>query len=177
MFGAELSEVWQDYKPKKNKKKKDKPLTPDDMDSGMLLQARDKELITNERGGISGLFDDREIDYRYERVNPNVVTFENPYASRFEMKGRDKQYEKKEIPKAMTLEDDPDYNEFLEFKRNKMNKRPILNSKPKIFSKGNDIYSEGESNEQLNELILYIFTGFFLLILYDNIYRLGKKSY
>lgn len=170
MFGANLSEVWDDYKPKKNKKKKDKPLTPDEMDTGLLLKNREKELMKDERKRISGLVDDRETDYRYERINPNVVTFENPHASRFEMKGRQTQ---KEIPKPMTLEDDPDYKEFLEFKRNKKNKRPILNNKPRIVSKRENIYD----NEQLNELILYIFTGFFLLILYDNIYRLGKKSY
>tara|TARA_A100001015_G_C14773021_1_gene626054 strand:+ start:26 stop:538 length:513 start_codon:yes stop_codon:yes gene_type:complete len=170
MFGADLSEVWQDYKPKK-KKKKDRPLTPDDMDSGLLIKKRNKELLKDERERISGLIDDRETDYTYERINPNVVTFENPYGSRLEMKGREV---KKEIPKPMTLEDDPDYREFLEFKRNKRNKRTILdNSKPKIVYKRDNV----NSNEQLNELILYIFTGFFLLILYDNIYRLGKKSY
>ena len=177
MFGADLSEVWQDYKPKKKKKKdkdKDKPLTPDDMDSGLLIKKRNKELIKDERERISGLIDDREIDYTYERINPNVVTFENPYASSFEMKGRQTQ---KETPKPMTLEDDPDYREFLEFKRNKRNKRPILNNKPKIVSKRKDVHDSVHDNEQLNELILYIFTGFFLLILYDNIYRLGKKSY
>ena len=32
-------------------------------------------------------------------------------------------------------------------------------------------------NDQFNELLLYVFTGFFLMILYDNIYRLGKDSY
>ena len=32
-------------------------------------------------------------------------------------------------------------------------------------------------NEQFNELLLYVFTGFFLLIIYDNIYKLGKNSY
>ena len=32
-------------------------------------------------------------------------------------------------------------------------------------------------NEQFNELLLYIFTGFFLLMIYDNIYKLGKDSY
>ena len=31
--------------------------------------------------------------------------------------------------------------------------------------------------EQFNELLLYMFTGFILLMLYDNIYKLGKKSY
>ena len=33
------------------------------------------------------------------------------------------------------------------------------------------------SNEQFNELLLYVFTGFFLLMIYDNIYKLGKDSY
>ena len=28
-----------------------------------------------------------------------------------------------------------------------------------------------------NELLLYVFTGFFLLMIYDNIYKLGKNSY
>ena len=32
-------------------------------------------------------------------------------------------------------------------------------------------------NDQFNELLLYIFTGFFLLMIYDNIYKLGKNSY
>ena len=32
-------------------------------------------------------------------------------------------------------------------------------------------------NTIANELLLYIFTGFFLLMIYDNIYKLGKNSY
>ena len=32
-------------------------------------------------------------------------------------------------------------------------------------------------NDQFNELLLYIFTGIFLLILIDYIYKLGKKSF
>ena len=30
------------------------------------------------------------------------------------------------------------------------------------------------TEEQFNELLLYVFTGFFLLMIYDNIYKLGK---
>ena len=30
--------------------------------------------------------------------------------------------------------------------------------------------------EQFNELLLYVFTGFFLLMIYDNIYKLGKET-
>ena len=36
---------------------------------------------------------------------------------------------------------------------------------------------ERNSDHQFNELLLYIFTGFFLLIIYDNMYQFGKKSY
>lgn len=151
MFGAELSEVWHDYKPKKNKKK-DKPLTPDEMD---------KSLIKDEKQRLSSLVDDRDKDYRYERINPNVVTSENPYGSTL----------RRDIVRPSRIEDDPDYKEFLEFKKNKNSKieKPII--------KQENIRINDNNEEQLNELILYIFTGFFLLVLYDNIYRLGKKSY
>jgi hypothetical protein len=157
MFGAELSEVWQDYKPKKNKKK-DKPLTPDEMDSGLLLEKNDKSLIKDERERLSSLVDDREKDYRYERVNRNVVTFDNPY-------GFD---ERREKIRPTMIEEDPDYREFLEFKKNKNSLNKNVSDK---------IINKIDEKDQINELILYIFTGFFLLILYDNIYRLGKKSY
>ena len=156
MFGAELSEVWQDYRPKKNKKKKDKPLTPEDMDSGLLLEKRENSLL-NERERLSSLVDDRDNDYKYERVNPNIVSFEDPYGSRRNVR-------------PSRIEDDPDYKEFLEFKKNK---NFLKRDKPMIPNSDNPRYNNG----QLNELILYIFTGFFLLVLYDNIYRLGKKSY
>ena len=159
MFGAELSEVWKDYRPKK-KKKKDKPLTPEDMDSGLLLEKREKTLV-DERERLSSLVDDRDKDYKYERVNPNVVTFEDPYGSTLNSR----------IVRPSRIEDDPDYKEFLEFKKNK---NSLKRDKP-IIQKSDTL--RDNNNEQLNELILYIFTGFFLLVLYDNIYRLGKKSY
>lgn len=159
MFGAELSEVWQDYRPKK-KKKKDKPLTPEDMDSGLLLEKREKTLI-DERERLSSLVDDRDKDYKYERVNPNVVTFEDPYGSTLNSR----------TVRPSRIEDDPDYKEFLEFKKNK---NSLKRDKP-IIQKSDTIIDN--NSDQLNELILYIFTGFFLLVLYDNIYRLGKKSY
>ena len=33
------------------------------------------------------------------------------------------------------------------------------------------------NNDQFNELLLYVFTGIFILILIDYIYKLGKKSF
>lgn len=164
MLGANLSEVWEDYKPTKKKRKKDKPLTPSDMDSTLL--ERDSGPIKDERERLSSLVDDREKYYRYEKINPNVVTFDNPYG----LRGGSSNIDNKKIdnPKPFRIEDDPDYREFLEFKRNKnsFKRNNVLDAKPKFQEK-----------DQLNELILYIFTGFFLIIIYDNIYKLGKNSY
>lgn len=161
MFGAELSEVWQDYGPKKKKKKKDKSLTPEDMDYG-LLKKRENTFV-DERKKLSSLVDDREKDYKYERVNDNVVTFEDPYGSTLNSR----------TVRPSRIEDDPDYKEFLEFKKNK---NSLKRDKP-IIEKLDTPRDNDNNKEQLNELIMYIFTGFFLLVLYDNIYRLGKKSY
>ena len=159
MLGASLSEVWgeefQSNPKKKKKKNKSKPLTPNEMDSELLVSASEKkDFQTNEFQRRKLLRDDRFIDEHYKPVyysNSNVVTSTYPHGS---------------VPK--TIKDDPDYNEFLEFKKMKyrgdlnQKKEPILNI---------------DTNHQLNELLLYIFTGFFLLILYDNIYRFGKNSY
>ena len=64
------------------------------------------------------------------------------------------------------LTEDPDYEEFLEFKKLKESKRRKVVPKDPL-----------KTNEQFNELLLYVFTGFFLLMIYDNIYKLGKNSY
>ena len=67
-----------------------------------------------------------------------------------------------------SYEDDSEYQEFLEFKRMRENKRNNERKQENQLS---------NSNEQFNELLLYVFTGFFLLMIYDNIYKLGKNSY
>jgi len=161
MIGASLSEVWgEDFKPQKKAKKKkfkNKPLSPDEMDSGLLIRQSDKPSLQNDRERLTLLRDDREEDYTYERINPNVVTSSNPY-------GLDRRNVREVRPSR--IEDDPDYQEFLEYKRNKNSSKREVNRVIKIDEK-----------DQFNELLLYVFTGFFLLILYDNIYRLGKTSY
>lgn len=161
MLGASLSEVWgEDFKPKKKiKRKKNKlqPLTPDEMDSELLITESDKnQFKTNEYDRRKLLRDDRFLEQNYKPVNhsnSNVVTSTYPHGS---------------APR--TLEDDPDYMEFLEFKKMKYrDQSETIKDKKSIF--------KIDMNHQLNELLLYIFTGFFLLVLYDNIYRFGKKSY
>ena len=162
MLGASLSEVWGDdfkVKPKKKKRKsKSQPLTPDEMDSELLVKDEDKKRFdTNEyrresslRGAIQP-YDHYSGDYYSDRYdsNKNVVTAQNPY-------GR--------LPRK--IEDDPEYAEFMEFKAMKQKSRGRAEPVQRI-----------DRGHQLNELLLYVFTGFFLLVIYDNIYRLGKKSY
>ena len=123
MLGADLSEVWSDYKPKKNKKKKmkDLPLNLNDIDSinDNVLDAKERvKLLTN----------DRDRNYLYNMHNSNIVEFENPNGNK--------------VQKINRIEDDPDYKEFMEYKKNK-----TLNSNnQKINNKINE-------KEQLNELI------------------------
>jgi len=160
MLGASLSEVWgDDFKPKKVKKKKIKhsaPLTPGEMDAELLVKDDDKKnFTTNEYQRAQLLKED--YDDIYIPRNSNVLSQRYPY-------GR--------MPSR--LEEDPDYREFMEFKR--MKKKRYMGD-DNITSESSPKHSIVNSNTQFNELLLYIFTGFFLLLLYDNIYRFGKNSY
>lgn len=152
MFGASLEEVWGEKKLNKSKKKKKikQPLSPNEMESELLVdESKKREFKTNEYTRQSLLRDDRYINDTYKPVdfsNENIVSNLNPLGK---------------TPKK--LQDDPDYKEFLEFKKNKK----IIPVETQNIDK----------NDQINELLLYVFTGFFFLILYDNIYKLGKNSY
>ena len=162
LVGASLSEIWgEDFnkpttktKTKKKKKKKSTPLTPDEMDSELLIKDEDKRRFnTDEYQRVNSLKD--EYDEIHIPRFSNVVTAKYPY-------GR--------IPSR--IEEDPDYLEFMEYKKMKhVNKK-----NPTESSRLNIVQSSNENN-QFNELLLYIFTGFFLLLLYDNIYKFGKNSY
>jgi len=80
---------------------------------------------------------------------------------------------------------DPDYLSFLDFKKNKeRERRESREKRERLEDRENEnSINKGEmtltsSNEdQFNELLLYMFTGFFLLVLYDSIYKLGRDAY
>ena len=170
MSGALLSEVWPDMipkprKPKLLKKKKvgdplmNPPLEPDEMETELLDDRVNEELNPNKR--IQGMrvspYTDNETQYQN---NKRVVDLEfNNNIVRADMM--------RNIKRESVLSDDPDYQEFLEFKRMKSQKS---SSKPSR-------YLESSTEEQFNELLLYVFTGFFLLMIYDNIYKLGRDSF
>jgi hypothetical protein len=169
MSGALLSEVWPDMvqKPKKIKKLKKKtgdplmnsPLEPDEMETELLDDIHNNELDPRKRlsGMRVGPYTDNETQYQN---NKKVVDLDfNNNIVRSEMM--------RNIKRESVLSDDPDYQEFLDFKRMKMNNQK-KNSMRNIDS---------SSEEQFNELLLYVFTGFFLLMIYDNIYKLGRDSF
>jgi len=172
MSGALLSEVWPDMvqKPKKIKKLKKKtgdplmnsPLEPDEMETELLDDIHNNELDPRKRlsGMRVGPYTDNETQYQN---NKKVVDLDfNNNIVRSEMM--------RNIKRESVLSDysdDPDYQEFLDFKRMKMNNQ-------KKHSMRN---IDSSSEEQFNELLLYVFTGFFLLMIYDNIYKLGRDSF
>ena len=173
MSGALLSEVWPDMiqKPKKTKRLKkkkggdplmDPPLEPDEMETELLDDRENNELDPRKR--LQGMrvspYTDNETQYQN---NKRVVDLElNNNIVRADMM--------RNIKRESILSDDPDYQEFLEFKRMKMMKSQKSSSKPSR-------YLESSTEEQFNELLLYVFTGFFLLMIYDNIYKLGRDSF
>ena len=171
MTGALLSEVWPDMvKPKKKKKSKPKktllnpPLSPQEMDTELLDDNENNENNENNelnpyhklKGMRVSPYIDNELHYqninRQLKFNQNIMN-----------------------PQEPDYIQDPHYQEFLEFKKMKLNKQQ--QEQPQNYTIQRQKLSLIDYNEQFNELLLYVFTGFFLLIIYDNIYKLGKNSY
>ena len=175
MTGALLSEVWPDMvqkpkKPKRLKKKKssdplmDPPLEPDEMETELLDDRVNEELNPNKR--LQGMrvspYTDNETQYQNTK---RVVDLEfNNNIVRADMM--------RNIKRESVLSDDPEYQEFLEFKKMKMMKSQKRSPKSNRF-----LELSNDTEEQFNELLLYVFTGFFLLMIYDNIYKLGRDSF
>ena len=192
MTGALLSEVWPDMvqkpkKPKRLKKKKtedplfDSPLTPDEMETELLDDRSNPELDPNKK--LKGMrvspYTDNENQYQDNKktvdlnLNNNIV---RPDTTRNIVRE--------------SLADDPDYADFLEFKQMKARQsearqRETGQSEARQRETGQKVKSpptglrrsiETPHEDQFNELLLYVFTGFFLLMIYDNIYKLGKDT-
>ena len=120
MSGALLSEVWPDMVQKPKKIKKLKKKTGDPLMNSPLEP--DETQYQNNKKVV-------DLDF-----NNNIV--------RSEMM--------RNIKRESVLSDDPDYQEFLEFKKTRMMK-----------SKKHSVRNlDSSSEEQFNELLLYVFTGF-----------------
>ena len=163
MSGALLSEVWPDMiqKPRKSKRLKkkknqplfDPPMSPDEMETELLDDRQNIELDPRRRlDGMSvSPYTDNEV--QYQDTSKKVDLDFNDNIARADMMRNIKR----------TADDDPEYKEFLEWRRSK--------------NISQDRGSMTSTEEQFNELLLYVFTGFFLLMIYDNIYKLGRDSF
>jgi hypothetical protein len=196
---ASLAEVYgQDFlKPRHKKKKRKKvqppgsqqnvplsPMDPQEMDKELLSDVFDDSLRPDEkvRGLKTSVYSqDKNI---YQPIqNPNVMTYENQFdvyedqprrlaeTTEKGWRGEDAEGLKRGL---IDLIGDPDFEAYFEMKkaaRAKANQGP-----PKGV--GTEGFQDPVSqSEQFNELLLYIFTGFFIMMLFDNIYKLGRDSY
>jgi hypothetical protein len=189
---ASLAEVYgQDFlKPRKHKKKRKKvstqdvplsPMDPQDMDKELLDDVSDEGLRPDEkvRGLKTSVYSQDKNVYQPIQ-NPNALTYENQFdmfedqprrlaeTTRMGWRGEDAEGKK---PGLIDVIGDPDYEEFLEYLKAKRAKTQEIPQGVEGFQ------NPVTQSEQFNELLLYIFTGFFILMLFDNIYKLGRDSY
>ena len=169
---ALLTEVYgSTFKPKKTKKLKKKEkkeernriIEPNEMDRVLLDEQSTSPEVKIRNLSIDS-YDEQNESYEEYFKNPNVQRYDEPISSIYQ----------RNIVSNNPLKDDPEYQEFLEYKRNKRLETEMNKIETERKIKPSFQYSH---NDQLNELMLYIFTGFFFLMLFDNIYKLGKKSY
>ena len=188
---ASLAEVYgADFmKPKKRRKAKKRvhdrdermvpisPLEPQEMPSVLLED--EPRLRPNEhvRGLKTSVYSDG--DHPYEPIqNPNIMKYEDQmdrYSSQRGRLGKTLDADKLEGVlgercSIIDLLDDPDYQEYLEFLKAKRanNRAP---SGVEGYGK------ENPAQDSFHELLLFIATGFFILLLFDNIYKIGRNSY
>ena len=166
---ALLTEVYgSDFKPKKSKKLKKKEkkaernriIEPDEMDRVLLEEQSTSPEVKVKNLSINP-YDEQNESYEEYFKNPNVQKYNDNKPTTV-------------YQRNIVSNDDSEYQEFLEYKRNKRLEREMNKIETERKNQSNFKYSQ---NDQLNELMLYIFTGFFFLMLFDNIYKLGKKSY
>ena len=191
---ALLSEVYGDLKPKKRGKKKNspeavqdhrynssiKPLSPQEMEKE-LLQGSNNSGVTPHDSSSSYYRSTPQTHYSQPRdvimQNAHIVD-DSDYEQQLQNLRRHKPEPGNQsgVPSAMAQQD-PEYLEFLEFKKQKaQNAHKERQNKQRELTKALESHDMMSSNDQFNELLLYIFTGLFLLCLYDNIYKLGRDS-
>jgi|MDTA01.1.fsa_nt_gb hypothetical protein len=158
-----LDEITKKRKKKKSEKKEPKPLSPQEMNSE-LISENDKQLFNQRNTPRSRIYSLGVNPYDTEDYLENSLDRQplgnqptDAFLGPLDPLRRDPRTVQQRIY------GDPEYREFLEYKRSK--------------NKQNDQNNQGTSdnNEQFNELLLYVFTGFFLLMMYDNVFQLGQR--
>jgi hypothetical protein len=181
MTYALLSEVWGDVKPKKSKKKKKRvsfqdegpngpivPMTPQEMETELLEDVPIPQQAHVAEGRVRAKpYSPAGPEYQhlsqesYRMPNEHML----PYAKPMRRMGFP-------MNRMVNHEEDPEWLEFLEFRKAKQSPPDTSTASSSL-----SLSSLTGQGEQFNELLLYMFTGFFLLMLYDNVYKLGRDSY
>lgn len=156
------------------------PMDPDEMDTELLYDVYDDSLRPNQavRGLKTSVYSDDKNPYQPIQ-NPNVMTYENQMdiyenqperlsgTTKLGYPGKSASGERGGI---IDILDDPHYEEFLEYLKMKRAKTQTV---PQGVVEG----FATSRNDQFQELLLYIATGFFMLLLFDNIYKIGRTTY
>jgi hypothetical protein len=175
---ALLSEVYPtDLKSKPKRRKKKKVTFQDEGPNGPIVpmspQEMDTELLDDEPviDGSRTLRNMKTSPYspdgpEYQHLSQESYQMSNEHLLPYSKPMRRLGYP---MTKMSHQDEDPEYLEFLEFKKSKQTKQSddLVPSLSSLTGQG----------EQFNELLLYMFTGFFLLMLYDNVYKLGRDAY
>ena len=146
MYGALLSEVWPDMTPTAPKKKKKKREKIEPQP--LTPDEMDRELL---RENYSESSVSRKLAGM--RVSPyldNNTLYEYPYESR----------------EDSNIKQTKQFNNY----RRDYNRRDY---NPEYSYP--EHYYKNTTEEQMNELLLYIFTGLFFIFVYDNLFKLGKN--
>ncbi len=176
---ALLTEVYgSDFKEKKKKKQKKKGDSKDNSKENINRVIDPDEM---DRVLLNGESVSPEVKIRNLKINPHDEMddhFEEYFRNDSQSNRPSNRYEdvSSYSRNIKSYKDDPEYKDFLEYKEKKRN-RLLENEMRMIESENYSNYNQYTTNDKLNELMLYIFTGFFVLLLFDNIYKLGKRSY
>lgn len=175
---ALLTEVYgSDFKTKKKKKQKKTGVLKDKSKENINRIIEPDEM---DRVLLNGESVSPEVKIRNLKIDPHDET-DDHFEEYFRNDSPSNRYEdvSSYSRNIKSFKDDPEYKEFLEYKEKKRNQ--LLENEMKMIESENyenySKYNQYSANDKLNELMLYIFTGFFVLLLFDNIYKLGKRSY
>lgn len=165
---ANLDEVYGSEYPKKKKKKDRKvPLEPREMET-KLLSKNDMTEFTKRNQGISkfyrmgtNAYDPQSLMYDDINDNNESISYDNAVGPNSPFNHPYSMYH--------YIMNDPDFKDFLVYKKMKHHTNDLYEP----FMNMNEKKDINMNNNELDQLLLYIFTGLFILIMFDNIYKLG----
>jgi len=162
-FGCLLEDAWgKDFvKPKKKKSKKKRPSLSD----SEIGETIDPEIL------IPATREWKQADIRVPNISFEDTSHIGPYDSSSDMLISPYQSYATD-PVKTTNESVLTHNKAVNEDMVQISRREYEDLQQSVVEGfGNNV------NEQFNQLLLYIFTGIFFIVMMDTMYQLGKKSY